>query len=239
MALLLILLFFNYHLISFKNIFIFIKMNPQIRMYEIKREFVKDDKGNVIWRFVMPPSGDYVIEWSLLSQSNKGFRESSKIFLQFNDIKITAENNTINLKELRTKIRQIELPKTNIQNKLLALEQILIGTQIESPKTLDTALNNKKLKDKSETRIFTDFPKYSKEIIDDSIWMGGMTVVIMFDKRPPNMLYVRETFYPYCSLLSDKEHLESVKKSKGEKKEEKKKETKDLQNEIMKAMNLG
>lgn len=207
------------------------------RFYEIKREFIKDNNGNVIWRFVMPPSGDYVAGWSLLSQNNKGFRDFNKIFVQFNDIKISIDSNIIDFRELRRKIRDIELPKNNSQNKLLALEQILIGTQIESPKTLDTALNNKKLKNRKETRVFADFPKYSKEIINDTIWMGGLTVVITFDKRPPNMLYVKEIFYPYCSLLNNEEHLKEVEKKNEEK--EKKKDTKDFEKEIMKAMNLA
>lgn len=209
------------------------------RMYEIKREFIKDNNGNVVWRFVMPPSGDYVAGWSLLSQNKKGFRDFNKIFVQFNDIKIPIDNNVIDFRELRKKIREIELPKSNAQNKLLALEQILIGTQIESPKTLDTALNNKKLKDRTETRVFTDFPKYSKEIINDTVWMGGLTVVITFDKRPPNMLYVKEIFYPYCSLLNNKEHIKEIEKKKEGKKEERKKESKDFEKEIMSAMNLN
>jgi hypothetical protein len=187
---------------------------PTVRFYEIDRTFRKDEHGNVLWRYRIPNSGDYVVEWHVLISNNGGRRVKTIPDLHINDVKIGGRDaelvgiveTKISIPLIRKHIKEIELPKTRFDNTLLKLEQIIHNQQLESQKA-PTLLENKikideskpENRDKKTSEQKRVLPKYSREITDQALWMGSCLVELDFGKFPPNRIVVKETFYKYCS----------------------------------------
>jgi hypothetical protein len=177
---------------------------PLIRFYEIDRTFRKDKNGNVLWRYRIPNSGDYIIEWHISISNNGGRRVKIPPDLHINDVKIESKDaklvdiseTKISIPLIRKHIKEVELPKTRFDNILLKLEQIIHNQQLESQSAPTTLENKRKLAGKNDK---IEIPKYSREITDQSLWMGSCLVELDFGKFPPSKVIVKETYYEYCS----------------------------------------
>jgi hypothetical protein len=195
--------------------------SSRTRIYQIDRQYTKE--SSIHWRYVIPPSGDYIISWKFWFEREGGYKISKNRYVHFNDVKLKIDKNEIDLVDMRKKMKSIELPKSELDNKLLKLEQLFIAGKIEAKNTLDKMLKTSK-QDKGDIK---DFPVYSNEIINDTLWYGGMIVLLDFGSRPPPQIYIQETYYPYCSLINEKKDNKIEKIERKEKEDDKGKEKED------------
>lgn len=204
-------------------------MSCKDRLYEVKREFMKDKNGKILWFYKIPNSGDYVVNWTIIAKTTRHLNANIII----NDVKLPIKN--VNqqrdfskynfcIKDLRKEISDLKLPETDYHNKLLLLEQIFHALQLESYSSVEKILSQKKMEEGKggnrikENRTANDFPKYEKKVVDDTIWMGDVVVVIDIGKSPPPTLLINETYFPLCSLIYETtpENKEKDKENKGE-----------------------
>src|SRR3989344_6092986 len=137
--------------------------NLYTRTYNINRKKIIKN-GKIFWRFPIPTSGDLIYSWNFIANINGGrINPSLKMFVNnelIDSVKGIYSNN-IQLYEVRSSIKQIEIPKTKRDNRLINFERITYQQQIDCIKMF--------IKDKN-------LKEYPKDILDKTLWLGGINI---------------------------------------------------------------
>lgn len=168
---------------------------------------IESGKKNNRKRFRFSCHGDIITEWNLLIPFVKGYKpfkfKNFKLYINdnlLNNIKgiefSTKDKNSIckiNLQQLRNELRNIEMPDTPRNNRLINIENQFMNQSLECLRVpLQQNINVEPL---------------SKEIMMNGLFMGGICVELELSDYPLKEIMVLERYYDYISSkLKDKEN---------------------------------
>jgi hypothetical protein len=195
----------------------------QIDIKDVDTFNIKTGKKEVKKRFRFPCHGDLVSSWTILIPSVRGYKplQFKKFGFYVNDnllnkVKgITYSNNLrnsvckIDFSIIRNQLRNIEMPDTSRNNRLINIENQFANQGLEC------------LQVPHQKNIKVD--PVPKDILINTLFLGGICIEIDVEDYPLKTILISENYYDYISS--------KLYPKKEEKKEEKKSEIKEEKSE--------